>query len=307
MVTRIRKLPTERLTAEANGVIGPYAKPVVHVKPGEELEVETWDCNGGVIHPGQTRQQALDRGIPYIANPVTGPIYIEGAEPGDALVVEIKKIDMMSPGFTCLNKGVSPLKLIVDKAYTKFIEIKDNTVLYEREDGHLHHIPAEPFIGTIGTSPAAEAVATITPGPHGGNMDCSDVRPGNTLILPVNRPGALLGLGDVHAVQGDGEVSGTALEINSVTHLRLNLIKGAKITWPRIESPTHIMTIASTKPQEDATRIAYQELIKWMTTTYGWTSDDAHIYLSLTSEARIAQIVDPLYTVVARLPKKYLR
>jgi len=307
MVTRIRKPPTEALTAEANGVIGPYAKPVARVKPGEELEVETWDCNGGVIHPGQTRQQAIDRGVPYISNPVTGPIYVEGAEPGDALTVEILDIKPQSPGFICLNQGVSPIKFHIDKPYTKFIEVTGGVVHYPTEDGRTIDLPAEPFIGTIGTSPSSEAIAPITPGPHGGNMDCSDVRAGNTLILPVNRPGALLGLGDAHALQGDGEVCGTAVEVNAVTHMRLNLIKGAKITWPRVESPTHIMTLASTKPQEEATRTAFQELVNWMVKDYHWNRDDAYMLTSIAAEARIAQIVDPLYTVAAKLQKKYLR
>jgi acetamidase/formamidase len=138
-------------------------------------------------------------------------------------------------------------------------------------------------------------------------MDCSDVRAGNTLILPVNRPGALLGLGDAHALQGDGEVCGTAVEVNATTRLRLHIIKNTKIACPRVESPTHIMTLASTKPQEEATRTAFQELVNWMTRDYGWNRDDAYMFTSIAAEARIAQIVDPLYTVAAKLNKKYLR
>jgi amidase len=307
MVTRIHKVPTERLTQEANGVLGPYAKPIARVKPGEEVEVETWDCNGGVIHPGQTRQHAIDRGIPYVSNPVTGPIYVEDAEPGDALAVDILDINMVSPGFICLNKGIAPIKINIDKPYTTFIDIVGDGVHYPTESGRTLVLDAEPFIGTIGVSPPHEAIATITPGPHGGNMDCSDIRAGNRLILPVSRPGALFGLGDAHALQGDGEVCGTAVEISSVTRLRFSIIKGAKIAWPRVESPDEIMTLCSAKPLEDATRLAFQELVNWMATDYGWHRDDAYMFLSIAAKARIAQIVDPLYTVAAKLPKKYLQ
>jgi len=303
---RIRKAPTAALTHEANGVLGPYARPVARVKPGEEVEVETWDCNGGVIRPGTTRQQAIERGIPYISNPVTGPIYVEGAELGDALAVDLLGIEVVSPGFICLNSGVSPIRTNIGEPYTRFVEVEGGVVKYPRGDGRLAPVDAEPFIGTIGVSPASEAVATITPGPHGGNMDCSDVRAGNTLILPVSRPGALFGLGDAHAVQGDGEVCGTAVEVSSVTRLRFRLVKGAHISWPRIESPDQIMTVCSAKPLEDATRLAFQELVNWMATEHGWDRDDAYMFTSIAARARIAQIVDPLYTVVAKLPKRHL-
>jgi amidase len=163
----------------------------------------------------------------------------------------------------------------------------------------------DPFIGTIGVSPAYEAIQTLAPGPHGGNMDCPDVKPGNKLYLPVSQPGALFGLGDVHAVQGDGEICGTAVEIGAVVKLRFQVQKKT-IAWPRVESPDQIMTVCSARPLEDAARLAYRELIGWMVEDYGWDRDDAYIFLSLACKARIAQIVDPLYTVAAKLDKRYL-
>jgi acetamidase/formamidase len=307
MVRRINRIAFDRLTPESSCVLGPYAPPIARVSPGEEVEIETWDCYGGTVKPGQTRQQAIERGIKTLTNPVTGPIYVEGAEPGDALQVTVLGIDLPERGYTGLGHGVSPLGLHVEQPKARHVEIIGGKVHYVTDKGRDLAIEAEPFVGTIGVSPASEAVSTTTPGHHGGNMDCPDIRAGNTLTLSVSRPGALFGLGDVHALQGDGEVSGTAVEVEATVKLRFDLKKAAKITWPRVESPDEIMTVCSSKPLEDAARLAYRELIGWMTRDYGFSRDDAHLLLSLVGKARIAQIVDPLYTVVAKVAKRHLK
>jgi acetamidase/formamidase len=173
-------------------------------------------------------------------------------------------------------------------------------------DGREIEISVKPFIGTIGVSPAHEAIATVTPGKHGGNMDTPDVCSGNKLFLPVMTKGALLGLGDVHAVQGDGEICGTAVEIPSTVTIKIDLIKNKQIDWPRIESPDEIMTVCSAKPLEDAVRLAFMELIKWLEEDYDFELYDAYMLLSLAAKIRVSQIVDPLFTVVAKLPRAYL-
>jgi len=126
-------------------------------------------------------------------------------------------------------------------------------------------------------------------------------------MLPVFRPGALFGLGDVHAVQGDGEVCGVAVEVPAVVTLRFSLEKGRTIDWPRIESKDEIMTVCSARPLEDAARLAFLELVDWMASDYGWDRMDAYMFLSIAAKVRMAQIVDPLYTVVAKLSKRYLK
>ena len=307
MVKRINKLPFELLSPQSTGVIGPYTQPIAYVSLGDEIEVETWDCYGGAVKPGQTRQQAVDRGIKLPANPVTGPIFVEGAEPGDVLAIDILGITMPERGFTSLGQGVSPIGLQVEQAKTRFSEIIGNKIHFVTDRGRNISLEADPFIGTIGISSLSEAVSTITPGSHGGNMDCPDIRTGARLLLKVNQKGALLSLGDVHALQGDGEICGTAVEIDAVVRLRLNIIKESNIAWPHIETPEEIMTVCSARPLEDAARLAYRELINWMMADYGWDRDDAQILLSLVAKARIAQIVDPQYTVVAKLDKKYLK
>ncbi len=137
-------------------------------------------------------------------------------------------------------------------------------------------------------------------------MDVSDVCPGNKLYLPVAVEGALIGVGDVHAVQGDGEICGTAIEIASIVTMKIDLIKNKKIDWPRIESPDEIMTVCSARPLEDAVRLAFLELIKWLEEDYGFERYDAYMFLSLAAKVRLAQIVDPLFTVVVKLRKTLL-
>jgi len=309
MVRRIKRKPWEDLDPMADSTLSPYTTPVATVKPGEVVEMETWDALGGIVKPGQTLAEAMVRGIKLHVNPVTGPIEVEGAEPGDTLVVEILGIELPDQGVTCIIPGFGALEgwLRLLESKTKISRIRDGKIIYETDGGETVEIEADPFIGTIGVSPESEAITTISPGPHGGNMDCADVRPGNRLMLPVFRPGALFGLGDVHAVQGDGEVCGVAVEVPAVVTLRFSLGKGRTISWPRIDSTDEIMTVCSARPLEDAARLAFRELIEWMASDYGWERMDAYMFLSLAARARIAQIVDPLYTVVAKLPKRYLK
>jgi amidase len=290
MVRRISRKSVEELDPLVDSVLGPHVPPMAVVRPGEVVEVETWDA------------------LTKVTNPVTGPLYVEGAEPGDALSVEILKIDLPEQGTTAIIPGFGALEgwLRQLESRRKISEIREGKIHYVTDHGETLEIEADPFIGTIGVSPASEAITTLSPGRHGGNMDCPDIRPGNTLMLPVFRPGALFCLGDVHAVQGDGEVCGVAVEVPAVITLRFRLDKGRGIGWPRIESPDEIMTVGSARPLEDAARIAFRELVDWMASDYGWDKLDAYMFLSLAARARIAQIVDPLYTVVAKLHKRYL-
>jgi amidase len=307
MVRRINRKERGQLTAWDDSTLNPYTAPVARVRPGEAVEVETWDAYGGVVSPTQSFQEATERGLVGALNPVTGPIYVEGAEPGDTLVVELLGIELPGWGAASIIPGFGALEgwLNLMEPRTKVCAIKDGKVLYETDHGKVMEIPVNPFVGTIGVSPAHEAIPTLAPGPHGGNMDCPDVRSGNKLRLPVFKRGGLLGLGDVHAAQGDGEVCGTAIEVEAVVKLRFS-VEHKTIAWPRIESPAEVMTVCSARPLEDAARLAYRELVKLMEADYGWEVDDAYMFLSQTARARVAQIVDPLYTVVAKIEKMYL-
>ncbi|MGB9714021.1 MAG: acetamidase/formamidase family protein [Candidatus Bathyarchaeales archaeon] len=309
MVRRIKKTPFEAMSLVNNCTFGPFNKPVAVVKPGEVIEVETWDCFGNSVEPGQTLKDVIESSKPLYENPITGPIYVEGAKPGDTLLIEIIDISIPVRGVTAVVPGFGGLEgwLKTSPPLTKFSEIKDGKVIYRLNDGREIAIPVKPFIGTIGVSPKLETISTITPGKHGGNMDAPEVCPGNRLYLPVAVEGALLGLGDVHAVQGDGEICGTAIEIPSIVTIKIDLIKKKSIDWPRIESPNEIMTVCSARPLEDAVRLAFLELIKWLEEDYGFERYDAYMFLSVAATARLAQIVDPFFTFIAKIPKSLLQ
>ena len=307
MVITVDRRRQEELDSFENSTFNALTEPVATVSPGDVVSIHTWDAFGGVVERGQTFQEAVERGKVGALNPVTGPIYIEGASPGDTLKVELQDIKLPEWGAVSIIPGFGALEgwlKLVDPV-TKICKIKDDIIYFETEQGVIE-IEADPFIGTIGVAPSFEAIQTLAPGIHGGNMDCPDVKPGNTLYLPVFCEGALFGLGDVHAVQGDGEICGTAVEISAKVTVKFEVLKKT-ISCPRIESEDEMMVLGSARPLEDAARLAYRGLIEMLVEDYGWNQDEAYMFSSLTAKSRIAQIVDPLYTVVAKMNKKYLR
>jgi acetamidase/formamidase len=167
-------------------------------------------------------------------------------------------------------------------------------------------LPYEPFIGTLGVSPEIEAVSSLQPDYWGGNMDLPDVAPGAIVYFPVHHKDAYLYLGDCHATQGDGELCGVAVEMPSTTTIHVDLIKGWTIAWPRLENDRFIMTIGSTRPMEDAARIAYRELIRWLVSDYGFEETEAYFLLTQAGRVRVGNMVDPKYTLGASILKRYI-
>ena len=167
-------------------------------------------------------------------------------------------------------------------------------------------LPFEPFIGTLGVSPQIEAVLSLQPDYWGGNMDLPDVGPGAIAYFPVQTKGAHLFLGDCHGRQGDGELCGVAVEIPSTTTIQVDLIKAWAIQWPRLENERFIMTIGSARPMEDAARIAYRELIRWLAADYGFDELEAYFLLTQAGRMRVGNMVDPKYTLGASILKDYL-
>jgi len=306
---RIGRRQYANLSAITDCSFSPLNRPIATVRLGEVVQIETFDCFGDTVRPGRDLAEALREGGEMFHNVATGPVYIEGTEPGDTLLVEILEFELPNLGVTTTVPGFGALEgwLTETPALTRSSEIRDSKITFRLGDNRSVIMGIHPFVGTIGVAPASESIPTVTPGKHGGNMDVPDVCKGNMLKLPVAVKGALFSLGDVHAAQGDGEICGTAVEVPAVVTVRFGLEKGRKIEWPRIESPDEIMTVCSAKPLEDAARLAFREMIRWLATDYGVNQYDAYMLLSLTATARIAQIVDPLYTVVVKLQKKYLR
>jgi acetamidase/formamidase len=239
---------------------------------------------------------------------------IEGAEKGDVVAVYIEKMAPRGPdphGFCCMIPNFGgltgtdytallnePLPEIVRK-----IKIDEENVYWSKRNT----LPYKPHIGTLSLSPEIDSINSLTPDSHGGNMDVPDMGPGSITYLPVRSPGGRLFIGDAHACQGDGEVCGTAVEYQSTTTVRVDLIKNWKIDWPRLENEDALMSIGSARPLEDATRIAYRELVLWMAAEYGFDKWDAYMMLSQVGKVRLGNFVDPKYTVGAMVAKHYLK
>jgi amidase len=168
-------------------------------------------------------------------------------------------------------------------------------------------VPLKPMLGRVAVAPAGqEAFGGLWPGDFGGNLDASDVREGVTVYLPVFHDGALFYFGDGHALQGDGEIIGSGLETTMDVTFQFDVIKGKRIRWPRAEDDQHIMVLGSVRPLIDALRIAYVELIEWLVAEYGFEKMEAFQVASQVGEVRVANVVDPNYTVVAKFPKRLL-
>lgn len=305
---RVSKKPIEKMTQQADCVFGPNVAPIASVSAGETVEIEAHDCFGDIVRPERDWEKVLGSGQEIFENPVTGPIYVDGAEPGDTLAVDILKIETGERGVTALVPGFGLLEgwLTQVPPLSRFSKIKSGEVAFPTSTGKSVKMPVRLMIGTIGVAPATETVATVTPSKHGGNLDTPEITVGNKLYLPVNVKGALFALGDVHATQGHGEVCGTGVEVSALVTVKLNVLKGKKIEWPRIESPDEIMTVCSARPLEDATRLAVRELVKWLVTDYGLGEYDAYLLLSVAGDVEISQIVDPMYTAVAKMRKQLL-
>lgn len=297
----------------AHLTISPERQPIETVEPGETFAVETYDYVGDILDE-ETPMEAV-WGTDELAdniNPVTGPIEVDGASPGDTLAIEIVDIELpdrgvinVFPGFGGLEGAVFNLSEPSDP-HTTFCDIDDGTVTYPLEDGTEVEFPTHPQVGTIGTAEKHESVYSVKPHDHGGNMDCKEVTVGNTLYLPVDVDGGYLYLGDCHAAQGDGEICGISVEVPAVVTLRVEVVEDYEISWPRIESEDELVTVAAARPAEDAAKLAYKELIGWLVDEYEFTETDAYQLCSAVGRVRLAQLVNPKYTVAAKFPKELL-
>src|SRR6202051_3492074 len=260
------------------------ATPVARVKPGDIIETNTLDAFGGVLKKPGDKLSAVKGD-----NPLTGPFYIDGAQPGDTLAVKILDLQVdgnqgvgaFAPGFGALNEtGYTPRPRppLPEKIWFYPIDKASNTATFQALDSKFSvKIPLHPFLGCIGVCPAGgEARSSIVPAEFGGNMDAPEASAGNTLYLPVNVPGALLYFGDGHAAMGDGEVAGSAVEVPMRARLEVDVIKGKRIEWPRFENENEIMAAGIYRPVDDAARIAVTELVHWIRADYGLSDLDAY-------------------------------
>lgn len=296
-------------------VFNPYREPVVRVEPGQRIVIHTEDAFESRINaPDDLPSRAL--ATAKFLNPQTGPVYVEGAEPGDTLAVRLESIEpkrdyavsCFVPYFGGLTSTTLTRTLqepLPERVYVWNL-VEEGGERYVENDEVGVRLPWEPFVGTIAVAPDLEAISALSPGPFGGNMDVPDVKPGNSVYLPVFNEGALFYTGDCHARQGQGELCGVALEITSEVTLSFEVIKGGGIEWPRIESGDRLMTVGSARPMEDAARIAYAELIGWLADEHGFSRPDAYQLLTQAGGLYVGNMVDTTYSLVASIEKRYL-
>jgi acetamidase/formamidase len=287
--------------------LGPDHPPALTVDPGARVRIGTQLNLGDVLHNDDDAfSEAMVR--PPWLNPATGPIAIRGATPAHVVACEIEEIEVHSPGVTGLVPGLSPFP---DWIREREFGVHANVVPIA--DGHIEwpggpRLPLAPMVGVIGCAPLIEAVSTIDNGRHGGNLDVQEIAPGCRVMLPVAVDGALFALGDCHARQGDGELCGLgAIECRTHTTVRLELApRPPEMRWPRLETATHICAVACARPLEDAFRLAVRELVAWMVADHGHTVASALMLLGQVAEARATQIVNPKFTYIVKIAKRWL-
>ena len=283
--------------------------PALRIKPGDRVITRTIDAAGTDWN---------DKSVSPGGNPQTGPFYVEGAEPDDMLVVSIERIEpnrttgysgsllapyAVTPQSIAARTDRDAKRLIWNIDKTKGIVSLDSSDI---RPARLE-LPLKPVLGCIAVAPARkEAIAAITPGAHGGNMDYAGMTAGVKLMLPVNEPGALLFLGDGHARMGEAEAAGTGVETSMDVEFTVTLVKKKTIAWPRLENDTHIMVLGSARPLLEAFQIATSEMERWLMADYGFSERGASAFMGQAMEYEIANVVDPNFTVVAKMRKSLL-
>lgn len=300
--------------------------PALTVQPGERFAIETWDASRGYFKTEEdlaipARRPGFDR-YPPCANPIGGPVFLEGAERGDVLAVTIHDILVEDTSWCAIGPRRGPLgessrwpELSGD--YTTRIfhhapgpsgTLRDGTMRFnERIEW-----PITPFVGTLGVAPDREVTTSVDgQGEWGGNFDIRDVTVGNRILLPVFHPGARFYLGDVHASQGDTEFTGTAAETCATVTLSLELLKGQRVPFMRIEKPASIVSVYAYRPLEVAVETATVNLMEWLIRDYGFTPTDAYLLVSTCPDFRInvyqmCKLGKLNYVAGAEIPKRYL-
>jgi acetamidase/formamidase len=302
-------------------------EPLLRVQRGESFEIETYDAGTGYFKtPADkavpARRPGFDRSPPQ-ANPIGGPVYLEAAARGDTLVVTVEDILVADSSWIAVGPRRGPLGESsrwpeLSSEYTTKIFKHTPGPSGTTRDGTLHFSeriswPITPFIGTLGVAPDREVTTSIDgQGEWGGNLDIRDACPGNRIYLPVYHPGALFYLGDVHASQGDTEFTGTAAETQATVRLALDLVKGKRVPWMRIEKPASIISIYASRPLEVAVETATINLMDWLIADYGFTPTDAYCLVSTCPNFRInvyqmCKLGKLSYVAGAEIPTAYLR
>ena len=302
--------------------VGPDIAKTCEIEPGQEVVFDTVDCYSGAICNSSQKFNLTAEILEQVTglNAVTGPVAVAGAEPGDVLAVSVLDIHVgkvegraITAIFPDFGGMCNPFSLIQEMGPdTKVCQVKDGDVEFPLGD-RIIKLPLRPMIGTIWTAPAQERRAAYIYDAHNcGNVDCPDLGPGATLYLPVSVPGGMLSIGDVHACQGDGEITGQALETAAEVRVRVDLIKGPgskHVACPQIELPDSIGSIGCHfgRPLGDNVKAAFQDMILRLHKHYGFSRIDAYELLGQVARIRVHQALDNWNAVSVSIEKKYLQ
>jgi amidase len=277
----------------------PKNKPVEHVKPGELVLLKTEDAFGGQINSKKKPIEKLDW---TKVDGATGPLFVQGAQAGDTLVVETLDIKIEEKGViaTIPKSGILGRKEF--KSSTKIVEIKNNYVHF---DNNIR-VRINPMIGTIGVAPESGEIPSGSLGKHGGNMDVKELVAGTKLYLPVFTEGALFAAGDVHAIQADGELCVSSVEVAAEALFKFGLIKGKKPEWPILETRDEYALLACGETLEEATESAAEAMVNALMREHKWAFEEAYMFGSLAVDLRINQVVDPKKGARAAISKKFI-
>jgi acetamidase/formamidase len=294
-------------------------EPVLRIASGDTLRVETMVAGGlQRLRLAGVKEEEIPQPLKVIedtvkergpgVHPMTGPIWVEGAQPGDSLEVHINSFEFLHPyGVTTFAPGGGTLPDEFPYAGLKLMRINERAGTVDFGSGIT--LKLAPFFGSIGVAPPPlmGRISSRAPGPHVGNLDNRDLVAGTTLYMPVHVPGALLSIGDGHGMQGQGEVTGTALETSLRGTLQVIVRKGKKVLWPRAETPTHYITMGLHEDLDEASRIAVREMIDFLVTDKGMKRDDAYILCSVAADLLVTQTVDATKGIHAMIAKSIFK
>ena len=278
----------------------PDIQPIIHVQQGEEFVMETHDCFEGQIQTEADLVESLDWDH---VNPATGPVYIEGAKPGDILRVDLLQIEIADKASMVTLPGEGVLGNVITEMETTILNMRAGKVIFKNKI----EIPIKPMIGVIGVAPAEGSVPNGTPGSHGGNMDCSLIGEGASIYFTVGADGALFGCGDMHAVMGDGEIVICGAETGGQVRLKAQVVTLPGLPTPFIETETLVATVSSAETADEAGIDATHAMARFLTDFVKMPLNDAGMLMSLVGSLKFCQVVDPEKTVRFEFPKSVLK
>jgi amidase len=265
---------------------GPDMEPVLEVEPGATVRFETRDCFDGQIRSEEDLVTEIDF---QRVNAATGPVAVRGAEPGDSLIVEILEVNPIEWGVATLIPGYGQLIDQVQAPLTRVFKVEDGIV----EMNERVRFPARPMVGVVGVGTGDEELSTGLAGQHGGNLDNHLHGAGARIYFPVRQPGAMFAVGDMHAAMGDGEICFTGIEIAGEVTMRFDVLKGKQATWPVTELPDRWMPHATADEFPEALQLVSKEAARMLVEEWGFTPEDAFIFLSVACDAGAAQACKP--------------